>query len=49
MTTTLNKPFHKITCILCNQTIDKNELKHNCNLRKLNIDLQINNNTLIRL
>ena len=49
MINTLNNPFHKITCILCNKRIDKNELKHNCTLRNLNITLQINNNKLIRL
>lgn len=37
-----NKHFNKITCILCNKTIEINELKHNCNLRNLYIDLHIN-------
>lgn len=49
MIKTQNKHFDKITCILCNKTINIDQLKHNCKLRNLNITLQINNNKLIRL
>lgn len=49
MIKTENKLFCKIKCIICNKRIEITELKHNCYLRNLNIDLQIKNNMLIRL